>query len=211
MTATAEDTWTDDDGRWHDGTCDGYRHCDTDPEDDRGESFDCLTASEEPCVPRHARSCGGCWTAPISTPAYCRAEHRAQVRSANAGQGLMEMDRLVKLGTMLQASLDASRDEHDAARRAVAAIHSTPAGEDPLPSPLHWEALDVVAARLHGLARADLGALTTDRPWERLDGSSQGYWRIEARELLVAAFAVGEEIERAMEEAGRRYVAEMEG
>jgi hypothetical protein len=208
--ATIDEAWSDNEGRWHhpgcDG-CDGRRYCDTDPEDDRGETFD----HEPGCVPACVRPCGGCWTAPASSPAYLAAEHRAQVRAANAGRGLDEMVRLVELGTMLRSSLDAARDEYDAARRAVGCVHSTPIGCDPLPGPLHWDALEVVAQRLHGLARADLGRLTADRPWGRVDESGREYWRIEARALLVVAFGVAEQVEREMVEAGRRFVSEMEG
>lgn len=130
-------------------------------------------------------------TPTVSTPAYLAAEHRAQVRLANAGRGLDRMVRLVRQGTLPMASMDAARFEHTEAQWALAAVHSTPTGEDPAPGGLHWDALEVVARRLHGLTRADLGRLTADRPWDRVDQSGQDYWLTEARALLDEATKAG--------------------
>lgn len=51
------------------------------------------------------------------------AEHRAQIRIANAGRGVMEIKRLVDLGSLPQSSLDAAEDELEAARRVCGLVH----------------------------------------------------------------------------------------
>jgi hypothetical protein len=72
-------------------------------------------------------------SAPASTVEYIRAEHVAQLRMANAGRGVDEMARLVRLGTMLPDSLEAARAEMEAARYALGLVHQTPIGEVPGP------------------------------------------------------------------------------
>lgn len=69
--------------------------------------------------------------APVSTAAYIAAEHRAQIRLANAGRGLAEISRLVDLGTLPEESRTAARDEYETAAALLGAIHQTPVGQDP--------------------------------------------------------------------------------
>lgn len=68
---------------------------------------------------------------PASTVEYIRAEHVAGLRVANAGRGVDEMARLVRLGTILPDSLEAARAELEAARHALGLVHATPIGEVP--------------------------------------------------------------------------------
>jgi hypothetical protein len=51
------------------------------------------------------------------------AEHRAQVRIANAGRGLDHTKRLIDLGTYGQSSYEAARDELEAARLFCGLVH----------------------------------------------------------------------------------------
>ncbi|MBM0235905.1 hypothetical protein JNW88_00185 [Micromonospora sp. ATA32] len=53
------------------------------------------------------------------------AEHRAQIRIANAGRGLDRIKRLVDLGTLLQSSYLAAQDELEAARLFCGLVHET--------------------------------------------------------------------------------------
>ncbi|MEU3452105.1 hypothetical protein ABZ671_00480 [Micromonospora sp. NPDC006766] len=51
------------------------------------------------------------------------AEHRAQIRTGNAGRCAMDIKRLVDLGTLTQSSLDAAGDELEAARLVLGLVH----------------------------------------------------------------------------------------
>ncbi|MFF0821180.1 hypothetical protein ACFYUR_12415 [Micromonospora haikouensis] len=51
------------------------------------------------------------------------AEHRAQIRVANANRGVMDTKRRVDTGIHPQSSLDAARDEVEAARLVLGLVH----------------------------------------------------------------------------------------
>lgn len=53
--------------------------------------------------------------------------------------------------------------------------------------------VEVVAHRLHDLARADLGALLRNKAWEQVDEAGREYWLTEARGLLEIAMNAGKE------------------
>ncbi|WBB94255.1 hypothetical protein [Verrucosispora sp. WMMC514] len=57
------------------------------------------------------------------------AEHRAQIRTGNAERGAMDTKRLVDLGTLPQASLDAASDEVEAARLTLRLVHEAQQAE----------------------------------------------------------------------------------
>lgn len=69
------------------------------------------------------------YLATLSAADLLVAEHRAQIRIANAGQGVMRIQRLVNLGTLPHASLEAARDELEAARMFCRLVHNAEQAE----------------------------------------------------------------------------------
>lgn len=59
----------------------------------------------------------------LSQTELIAAEHRAQIRVANAGQGVMRIKERVDAGILPQSSLDAARDEDESARFSLGLVH----------------------------------------------------------------------------------------
>lgn len=59
----------------------------------------------------------------LTTSELLAAEHRAGTRRANAGRGVDHTRRLVDLGTLPQSSLDAAKDELEAACLFLGLVH----------------------------------------------------------------------------------------
>jgi hypothetical protein len=68
---------------------------------------------------------------PCSTATYARAAHTAQVRLANAGEGLGRIGKRVRNGVLPHESLEAAQREYAAAQRVLGLVHATPVGFDP--------------------------------------------------------------------------------
>ena len=66
-----------------------------------------------------------------STADYIHAEHVAQIRVANAGQGVDRVAERVRNGILPKQSLVAANRELEAARHVLGLVHATQVGFDP--------------------------------------------------------------------------------
>lgn len=67
--------------------------------------------------------------ATLSQRELLAAEHRAQIRLANANQGATRIGGLVRVGTLPQSSLDAANDERETAIHGVGLVHEAQSAE----------------------------------------------------------------------------------